>query len=139
MRHDANEMGFVCKKSWYMYANISSAIAQGGHTIFFPVILAKLYGTKGGLLAYTVGFTFQASASVIGIIFNVVLTDTCGFEGICFIYSYLCIASLLMLFFVYRGAKTDQNDEIEKIKSVQAAKSEALPQFGALNETEADD
>lgn len=53
-----DESGFIMKKDWYMYANIASAIAQTSHTIFFPVILAKLYGTKGGLLAYTVGFTF---------------------------------------------------------------------------------
>lgn len=94
-------------KAWYMYANIASGIAQGGHTIFFPVILAKLYGTKGGLLAYTVGFTFQAASSVIGIIFNLTLTDTCGFQGISMIYGYFCIASLLILFFVYRGSKTN--------------------------------
>ena len=27
MRHDANAIGFICKKGWYMYANIASAIA----------------------------------------------------------------------------------------------------------------
>jgi len=121
-----------------MYANISSAIAHGSHTIFFPVILAKLYGTKGGLLAYTVGFTFQATSSIIGIIFNVTLDPTCGFEGISMIYSYMMIGSLLILFFLYRGSKTDDEGE-EAVKKVadKPVKSKESPKFGErLNETE---
>jgi len=38
---------------------------QGGHYVLYPIILAKLYGSHGGLYAYTLGYSFQGVASFI--------------------------------------------------------------------------
>jgi len=46
------------------------------------------------------------------------------------------IGSLLLLFFVYRGAKTGKDDDEEKDKTTLAPlKSKTSPTFGLVNET----
>ena len=93
------------KKVWYCYSVIASSVAQGGHYIFFPVILAKLYGTHGGLLGYTVGFTFQAAGSLINTVFVMTLFESLEFKGISLIYAGFLVISLLILLFVYKGSE----------------------------------
>ena len=70
------------KKVWYTYSVITSFVTNNCHYIFFPVILSKMYGTNGGLLAYSAGFVFVADASLTNTLMLTYLYPSMGFKGI---------------------------------------------------------
>jgi len=92
------------KKVYYVPAVISSMIANGAHHILFPVILAKIYGTHGGLLAYSVGFTFQAASSFLNTLLVKVLYDSWKFRGLSWLYGGFLMLSFVILVTVYKGS-----------------------------------
>jgi hypothetical protein len=74
-----------------------SQLCEGGHFVLVPTILAKLFGTDGGMRVFSVGFGFVGVASLIntGIISTV--EDSIGFEGICYVYGSFSILALMLL------------------------------------------
>lgn len=96
------------KRFWYTYSVCMSLITNNCHYIFFPVILSKMYGTHGGLLAYSVGFTFVSISTLTNTILVQFFYCTCklGFKGLSWIYSGFLGVSLFILLFLYKGSKT---------------------------------
>ena len=79
---------------------------QGGHYVLYPIILAKLYGSHGGLTAYTVGYSFQGVASFINtLIIKLLFPNILDFKGVCMLYGIFTILALFLLLFVYKGSK----------------------------------
>lgn len=109
------DFSMMIKKSWYSYAVCASLITNNCHLIFYPVILSKMYGTNGGLLAYSVGFTYLAIATLVNTFMLNVMFDRIGFMGIAWIYAILLVIAFLILIFVYKGSKTN-NTMLQKNK-----------------------
>lgn len=102
------------KKATYSVSSILTTLMQGGHYVLYPVILNKMYGTEGGLLAFSVAFTFQGVASLLNLtLIKTLATSDSGldkkpldFKSICFIYGSLNVFALGLLIFCYKGSKT---------------------------------
>ena len=94
------------KKAWYAYSVCMSLLTNNCHYIFYPVILSKMYGTHGGLLAYSVGFTFVSISTLTNTAMLKFLYDNIGFKGVSWIYAGLLALALFILIFIYRGSMT---------------------------------
>ena len=65
-----------------------------------------MYGTLGGIKAYSVGFSFQGIAAMINFVLVRILMDKIGYEGLSYIYGGFHICSMIQLLTVYKGSQT---------------------------------
>ena len=101
------------KKATYTVSSILTTLMQGGHYVIYPVICNKMYGTEGGILAFSVAFTFQGTASLLNTILIKTLATSDGgqdgkpldFKSICFLYGSLNAFALGLLIFCYKSSK----------------------------------
>lgn len=56
------------KKSFYMITICLIQWTEGGHFVLYPVALSQMFGPDGGLVAYSIGFSFAGVASLINMI-----------------------------------------------------------------------
>lgn len=62
-----------------------------------PTILAKLFGTDGGMRVFSVGFGFVGVASLVNTGIISIVEESIGFEGICYLYGSFSIVALILL------------------------------------------
>jgi len=94
------------KKVLYSVSVFTVSMCMGCHYVLYPVILAKIYGTHGGVQAYMVGFVFHGVGSMTNTIGVKLLFNKVGFKGMSFIWGAFCFFSLILLLCVYKGSKT---------------------------------
>ena len=80
---------------------------EGAHFTIAPTIFAKLFGPKGGIRVFSVGFSFAGVASLTQIIINKLLLSKIGFSGMCYLYTGFCLLALILLFAVFEETKVE--------------------------------
>ena len=56
-----------------------------------------MFGPDGGLLAYSIGFSFAGAASLINMTVVPLLLESVGIRGLCFLFGGCSVYSLVML------------------------------------------
>ena len=100
----------VFRKCLYAFSLPFGRFLMGGHFVLHLVILVKLYGTFGGLRAWTVASTCSTCVNFInlGVIRNLYGEGKLlNFTELCGIFGSFNIAVLLVLIFVYKGSGKD--------------------------------
>ena len=90
-------INIVLKKIIYFVSIWLIQLTEGGHFVIYPVALSKIFGPDGGLLAYSVGFSFAGAASLINMTLTPLLLEAIGIRGLCFLFGACSLYSLLML------------------------------------------
>ena len=97
-------------KSYFLVAVSASQLLEGAHFVLMPTVLAKMFGTEGGMRVFSVGFGFVGVASLVNILFLDLFLEPesqlyIGFNGLCYIYGSFSIISLLILLTVFKEEK----------------------------------
>lgn len=98
----------LLRKCLYAFSLPCGRFLMGGHFVLHLVILVKMYGTTGGLRAWTVASTCSVLVNFINLfIIRFVYGDSnyLNFTQLCLIFGSLNILVLFILFFLYKGSK----------------------------------
>ena len=90
----------------YSISGLTVPLTMGCHYLIYPVILAKIYGTSGGIKAYTIGYVFHGIGSLTSTLMVKSLDHKIGFKGLSWIFGALSTFSLVVLLTLYKGSKT---------------------------------
>ena len=83
---------------------------EGAHFVIIPTVFAKLFGAKGGIRVFSVGFSFIAVASLLNIFILSKFLDgngwyELGFSGISYVYALFSSLALCFLIFKFKEEK----------------------------------
>jgi len=101
-----SSVSFGVKKSLYTMTSVIVNLCMGCHYVIYPLILAKIYGSAGGVQAYMVGLFFHAIGSLSNTVGVKILFNKIGFKGMSFMWGAFNVFSLILLLTVYKGSKT---------------------------------
>jgi len=102
----------MVKQVLFMIAVCVSFNLEGAHFVIVPTVYSKLFGPKGGIRVFSVGFSFLAFASILNIFVLTFFLDqsgwmSLGFNGICYIYASLGVIALLVLLVLFKEERPD--------------------------------
>jgi len=93
------------KKVLYTFSALAMSMCRGAHSTLYPVILAKIYGTQGGVLAFIIGYLYDAIGSGGNTLGVKLLFEKVGFKGMSFIWGTFSIISMIILLTSWKGSK----------------------------------
>lgn len=99
-------------RSYFLVAVSASQLLEGAHFVLMPTVLAKMFGTEGGMRVFSVGFGFVGVASLVNILFLELFLEPSsnfyiGFDGMCYIYGSFSIVSLIILLTIFKEEKVN--------------------------------
>jgi len=87
----------IAKKTTYMISICLVQLTEGGHFVIYPVALSKIFGADGGLMAYSIGFSFAGAASLINMTIQPLILEYIKIKGFCFLYGGCSLYALVLL------------------------------------------
>mmetsp|Transcript_3310 Transcript_3310/g.5499 ORF Transcript_3310/g.5499 Transcript_3310/m.5499 type:complete len:188 (+) Transcript_3310:1133-1696(+) len=86
-----------------LYATIVFLVffCEGGHFVLAPTIYKKIFGLRGGIRVWSVGYAFSGLASLTIIVIDTFLLQPLGFGFLCFLYVGFNLVALFILFFLF--------------------------------------